>query len=101
MPKVSSNYIPSYRRHKATGQAVVTLAGKDVYLGKHGTKDSKAEYGRIVAEWLANGRRLPDADAALSVAELILAFWPHVETHYRRSDGLLCQMDRAGIEPAT
>jgi hypothetical protein len=25
--------IPSYRRHKASGQAIVTLSGEDYYLG--------------------------------------------------------------------
>ena len=28
--------VPSYRVHKASGQAVVTLGGKDHYLGKYG-----------------------------------------------------------------
>jgi hypothetical protein len=32
MPKTLR--VPSYRRHKPTGQAVVTLNGKDRYLGK-------------------------------------------------------------------
>ena len=31
-------HLPSYRLHKPTGQAVVTLNGKDNYLGRHGTK---------------------------------------------------------------
>ena len=34
MPRLTSQN-PSYRRHKASGQAVVTLAGQDVYLGPH------------------------------------------------------------------
>ena len=29
--------IPAYRLHKAYSQAVVTLNGRDHYLGKHGT----------------------------------------------------------------
>jgi hypothetical protein len=33
---------PSYRLHKRTGQAVVTIDGKDIYLGKHGSRPSKA-----------------------------------------------------------
>ena len=40
----SSPRVPSYRHHKPTGQAVVTLNGHDVYLGKWETKDSRAEY---------------------------------------------------------
>jgi integrase len=52
--------IPSYRRHKASGQAVVTLNGVDIYLGPWNTSQSRAEYDRVVNEWLALGRRLPD-----------------------------------------
>ena len=46
--------IPSYRLHKPTGQAVVTINGKDFYLGKHDSPTSHAAYKRLVAEWLAN-----------------------------------------------
>ena len=81
---------PAYRLHKPSGQAVVTLDGRDFYLGRHGAPESRAEYDRLIAEWLANGRSLPnrkDESADLTVSELILLFWKHVETHYRRSDG--------------
>jgi hypothetical protein len=39
--------------HKPSGQAVVTLSGHDHYLGKWQTPESKAEYDRLVGEWLA------------------------------------------------
>ncbi len=45
--------LPRYRRHKPSGQAVVTLSGQDYYLGPYGTKASKTEYDRLTAEWLA------------------------------------------------
>src|SRR5262249_4354731 len=38
--------IPSYRRHRASGQAVVTLNGVDHYLGRFNSPESKAEYDR-------------------------------------------------------
>jgi integrase len=87
--------VPSYRLHKQSGQAVVTLSDglggrRDVLLGKHGTAESRAEYARILAEWEANGRRLQVADngaGTLSVNELILAFVLYAEQHYRRDDG--------------
>ncbi len=47
---------PTYRLHKATGQAVVTLGGKDHYLGKHGTKESKAYYDQVVEEFESTGK---------------------------------------------
>ena len=50
---------PSYRLHKPSGQAVVTLNGKEFCPGPHGSQPSRDHYDRLVAEWLANGRRLP------------------------------------------
>lgn len=47
--------IPSLRHHKPSGQAVVSLSGRDHYLSKHGTGAAKAEYDRLIAEWLAHG----------------------------------------------
>jgi hypothetical protein len=35
MPNVSSLMVPAYKRHRAGGQAVVRLAGRDIYLGKY------------------------------------------------------------------
>jgi hypothetical protein len=84
MPKLS-NIVPKYRKHRASGQAVVVLCGVDHYLGPHGTKVSKAEYDRLISEWLAVGRRstAPQQDqTSLTVAELILAYWKFAKQHY-------------------
>ena len=52
---VQARKVPSYRLHKPTGQAVVRLDGRDVYLGKHGT-----EAGPSTAASSPNGcRRCP------------------------------------------
>jgi hypothetical protein len=48
--------VPKYRKHRASGRAVVTIAGKDHYLGPWKSKASKIEYGRLIGEWLAAGR---------------------------------------------
>ena len=76
---------PSYRRHKASGQAVVTLDGKDFYLGPHGTKASHTEYDRVVAEWLANGRQLPRSGSGptdVTINELVAAYWQFARGYY-------------------
>jgi integrase len=76
---------PSYRLHRPSGQAVVTLGGHDHYLGRHGSPESRAEYDRLVAEWLAAGRTAPPAGAApsdLTVNELVLRYARHVEGYY-------------------
>jgi len=86
MPKLPFNRLPAYRSHKPSGQAVVTLDGKDIYLGVHGTAASRAAYEQVITEWIANGRRLPTAcdehRIELSVTELIAAYWRHVEAYY-------------------
>ncbi len=75
MPRLSKS-VPRYCKHRASGQAVVTLNGKDIYLGRYGSRVSRMEYDRLIAEWLAHGRRLPDEEdqEPLSVAELALAY---------------------------
>jgi site-specific recombinase XerD len=102
--------LPSYRLHKATGQAVVTLNGRDHYLGRHGSQGSRDAYDRLTAQWLAGGRQplglfvcasptpnarehdsapAPDPRtraAGLKVNDLILAYWRHAEIHYRDAD---------------
>ncbi len=78
--------LPSYRRHKPSGQAVVTLSGRDFYLGRWNTKASRAEYDRLIGEWLAAGRCLPPRrdDTDLTVAEVALRFWWFAKGYYRK-----------------
>jgi integrase len=79
MPNTESLRIPTYRKHKPSGQAVVTLNGKDHYLGAHRTAASKETYNRLVQEWLVRGRRLPESNAELIVNKVILAYWRVIE----------------------
>lgn len=77
---------PKYRLHRPSGQAVVTLDGRDFYLGPHGSDTSRAEFDRLVGEWLANHRRLPSAQAAdLSIHELLVAYLRWADGYYRES----------------
>jgi integrase len=72
---------PSYRLHRASGQAVVTLAGADHYLGKFGSTESRERYDRLIAEWLANGRMLtPGAD--ITVAEVMVRYLRFAAGYY-------------------
>ncbi len=77
--------IPSYRRH-SSGQARVTINGKDHLLGPYGSAASKEAYRRIIAEWAANpagqvGQPQEETEP-LSVNELILAYWKFALKHY-------------------
>ena len=88
MPDRRSARIPKYRLHKPSGLAVVRLNGRDVYLGQHGTEESRQRYEQVIAEWLSNHRllaerrELPDSPRALSVSELVVAYLEHAEGHY-------------------
>jgi len=77
--------VPSYRRH-SSGQARVTINGKDHLLGPYGSAASKEAYRRLIAEWAANpaglvGKAEVEAEP-LSINELILGFWKFAQKHY-------------------
>jgi hypothetical protein len=55
MPNPSKR-VPAYRHHKSDGRAVVTIGGRDIYLGRWNSPESRDEYDRVIAEWLASGR---------------------------------------------
>ena len=75
MPRTSPDFVQSCRKHKASGQAMVTLNSKDHYLGQYGAAASRAEYNRLIAEWVARGRQLPNATGGMTVVELCWAYW--------------------------
>ncbi|RUL83425.1 tyrosine-type recombinase/integrase [Tautonia sociabilis] len=74
------HYIPRTSRHRS-GQAVARLNGRDHYLGAHGSPEAAAAYERLIAEWLADGRRSP-ADEP-TVNDVILAFLDHATAYYK------------------
>ncbi len=43
--------LPSYRCHKASGQAVVTLRGVDHYLGVHDSDQSRQKYQELISAY--------------------------------------------------
>jgi integrase len=88
MPKLSSTAVPSYRVHKQSGQAIVTLCGKDHLLGTHGSAASREKYDRLIAEWIAGGRQsIGHAAEPTPVSEVIAAYWEHADKYYRHPDG--------------
>lgn len=63
---------PSYRLHKPSGRALVTLTcrntgrRRDVYLGEYGTDDSREKYNRVLDGWKDDGRVLDARAAAIA-----------------------------------
>ncbi|MCG3131510.1 MAG: hypothetical protein FLDDKLPJ_02306 [Phycisphaerae bacterium] len=88
MPKLTRK-LPSYRLHKSTGNAVVTLAGRDHYLGLHGSEESLSQYKRLISEWTAAGPAASSASVTaacpgndLRVCELLAAYLDHAKGYY-------------------
>lgn len=66
---------PQYRHHKPSGQAFIEIKRKRKYLGKYGTTESWALYGRLLAEFMSGAVSLrSDNDAPPIVRELAEAF---------------------------
>src|SRR5262245_27977677 len=84
------NEFPSYSHHKPTNTARAWVNGRWVQLGRYQSTESRDAYARLCAQ-IAGGAPappVPAADpAALSVNEVLMAFWRHAEQHYRRADG--------------
>ena len=88
---------PSYRLHKQSGQAIVslTLGGnkyRDILLGPHGSDESNREYARVllersVAGALAAPAKSGDQFRDISVSEVCLRFWRHAQVYHRLVDG--------------
>jgi hypothetical protein len=45
--------LPKYRHYKPKDLAVVRLDGRDIYLGKYNSPQSREKYHRTIAEWLS------------------------------------------------
>ncbi len=86
MPRLTKT-LPTYRKHKQSGQAIVTLSGRDYLLGPHGTKASTFEYDRLIGEWLQHGRQLQPnvSKTAITVVELIVAYLEFAKSYYRKN----------------
>ena len=80
---------PSDPFHKARNSAVVTVNGRDQYLGTFDSPESWEKYQGIVAKHLAERREPPPpvaADTPLTVTELISRYWRFAKT-YDDKDG--------------
>jgi integrase len=98
--------IPSYRLHKASGQAVVVLNGISHYLGKFRSPASQAEYERVIAEWLASHRLppvssvppspaagAPSPNSPLTIADLLSRYWRFVQNYYVKDGSPTSEQD--------
>ena len=75
--------LPSYRKH-SSGQARVTINGRDYLLGKFGSAASKASYNRLIAEFLSSDCSTSFGAQAdeLTIVEILAAYLKHAKTYY-------------------
>src|SRR3972149_7405921 len=83
MPRLG-NRVPKYRLHKQSGQAIVTVNGRDFLLGLHGTKASKLEYRGLIAGWLSAGRSSSYGapEHVVAIPELVVDYVEYVKAYY-------------------
>jgi integrase len=85
---------PNLCLHRATGQAFVRLNGKPRYLGKYGTPKAQRAYAQLLKQLAEQAERqeeeqeqdafIPPKADDLTICELLAAYWPHAENHYRK-----------------
>jgi len=74
--------VPSYRLHKARGLSVVTIRGRNIYLGRYDSPESRAAYDRVIREFTMSRGVAPSERASLTIAEFVLIYWRHAQTYY-------------------
>lgn len=98
MPRKSG--LPGYCLHKATGQAVCRVKGKDHYLGKFGTPQSRRAYGELLARLDAGGGggggdvSQTDVPRDLTVAELAARYDGWARSYYVKAGKTTGQYER-------
>lgn len=82
--------VPSYRLHKTSGRAVCTINGKDHYLGRFGSRESKAACRRLIREWEATGKSSSygASKPSVTLAMLMLDYVEHCEKHYPQAGNI-------------
>jgi len=87
--------IPSLTHHRASGQAVVRLDGKDHYCGSWDRKanqpsrHAQAKYHRLIAEWVASDHATSNiTDEGATVSEICEGYLRHARTYYVKNGQL-------------
>lgn len=82
MPRLA-NSLPKYRKH-SSGNARVTINGRDYLLGPWKSKTSIREYDRLIAEYLSSGRSPTfgiESDG-YTIAMLVRDYLAHCRAYY-------------------
>lgn len=82
MPRLSKAN-PAYRLHKGSGQAIVSIAGQRIYLGKYDSPESRAAYKQHIAAWKNSGQKpLLGKLPPFAVTELCVGYLEFANGYY-------------------
>ncbi len=81
-PQKPSPKTPSLRLHKLSKRAFVEIEKRRIYLGRYGDPEATEAYHRLIAEWVANGYRLPVSENEITMAEVIAEYLDYAKTYY-------------------
>jgi len=86
---------PQYCQYKRTDQAYVRINGRFIYLGPDDSEERREAYRRIVAEWTITGLAPSEEgeEAGITIVELMVQYWQHVEKHYRKNGQPTAEQD--------
>ncbi len=93
MPRKTS---PKYRYHKARNCAVVTINGRDRYLGAFDSTESWELYHRLLVEHLSaphHSSAPPTTATQLTMTELMAAYWRFAITFYVKDGKPTSELD--------
>lgn len=84
---------PKYRLHKPSQNAVVTINGKNHYLGKYGTDESHELYRRKITEsWGQSVTTIATAETVtvktslgITISEIAVLYAKHCKAYYRKN----------------
>ncbi len=76
---MSKKSLPKYSFHKVTGQARVRLNGKDYWLGKNDSKESRQRYAELLLEW---EQATDIAPSYVTFRQLSVMYNAHAQKHY-------------------
>ena len=105
MSEVTSKKLPVYRHHTPSGQARVRWQGREIYLGKFESPESRQRYAELLTKIVAGtmldldllprrtAKAVQSADVEISVNELCVAFLRHAEQHDRKGDEPTSEFD--------
>ena len=80
---------PTLRRHRRSGHGYARLDGRQVWFGPYEDPETHRRFARTLAEWVANGRRLPTKPQGHlhQVADIVGGYLEYAERYYSGPDG--------------